>query len=192
MKKDCLLSGVGGQGIVLASKLIAQTALSQGKFVRTSETIGMAQRGGCVVSHVRIGSKDAASAIPKQKADIIIGFELAEAVRAMPFLKKDGIVVVSTNAIIPITSALTEGYDTQVMKDYLEKEAAQVVFVDGSQLCDKVGSSKVLNVVMLGVCAREGVLPFTMEELSQTITSYLPEKFQALNLKALEAGYHYK
>jgi len=192
MEKNCLLAGVGGQGTVLASKLIAQTTLNQGEFVRTSETIGMAQRGGCVVSHVRIGSKEMSSAIPKQKADIIIGFELAETVRAMPFLKKEGVVVANTSVITPITAALTGGYDSEMMKNYLREEAMKVVFVDGKTLCDKVGSSKVLNVVMLGVCIKEGILPFTKEELIQTITTYLPEKFQKINIKALEAGYNYK
>lgn len=192
MKKDCLLAGVGGQGTVLASKLIAQTALSKGEFVRTSETIGMAQRGGCVVSHVRIDSKDAASSIPKQKADVIIGFELAETVRAMSFLKKEGVVVANISAITPITAALTEGYDSEVMIEYLKQEAEKVVFVDGNSLCDQVGSSKVLNVIMLGACIKEGILPFTKEEVVQIITAYLPEKLQALNLKALEVGYNYK
>lgn len=192
MEKDCLLAGVGGQGTVLASKLIAQTALSQGAFVRTSETIGMAQRGGCVVSHVRIGSKDKASAISKHKADLLIGFELAETVRAMPFLKKGGVIVANVSAITPITAALDGGYDCEKMETYLANEAEKVIFVDGSRLCDEVGSSKVLNVIMLGVCAREGILPFGREELIQTITTFLPEKIQAINIKALEAGFNYK
>ncbi len=92
---NCILAGVGGQGTVLASKLIAQAAMDKGQNVRTAETIGMAQRGGCVVSHVRVGDEIFSPLIPKHTADIIIGFEPAEAVRCLSYLKKDGTVVVS-------------------------------------------------------------------------------------------------
>lgn len=92
MNKSILLAGVGGQGTVLASKLIAQAAIDLGFPARTAETIGMAQRGGCVVSHVRIGEAHS-PLIPKGKADIIIGFEPAEAVRCLPYLKEEGVVV---------------------------------------------------------------------------------------------------
>ena len=84
---NCLLAGVGGQGTVLASKLIAQSAMNRGLNARTAETIGMAQRGGCVVSHVRVGEKIHSPLIPQHKADLIIGFEPAEAVRCLPYLK---------------------------------------------------------------------------------------------------------
>ena len=97
MNKSILLAGVGGQGTVLASKLIAQAAIDLGFPARTAETIGMAQRGGCVVSHVRIGEAHS-PLIPKGKADIIIGFEPAEAVRCLPYLKEEGVVVTTKKA----------------------------------------------------------------------------------------------
>ena len=86
MNKNCLLCGVGGQGTVLASRLIAQAAMERGHFARTTETIGMAQRGGCVVSHVRIGEECQSPLIPLGKADILVGFEPGEAVRCLPSL----------------------------------------------------------------------------------------------------------
>ena len=95
MTINCMLAGVGGQGTVLASKLIAQSAMNQGLNARTAETIGMAQRGGCVVSHVRVGEEIHSPMIPFGEADVILGFEPAEAVRCLPYLKKDGAVVVS-------------------------------------------------------------------------------------------------
>ena len=90
MNKNCLLCGVGGQGVVLASKLIAFAAMRQGKSVRTAETIGMAQRGGSVVSHVRIGEEIYSPQIPLKSADLILAFEPAEAVRSLPYLKAGG------------------------------------------------------------------------------------------------------
>ena len=105
MNKSILLAGVGGQGTVLASKLIAQAAIDLGFPARTAETIGMAQRGGCVVSHVRIGEAHS-PLIPKGKADIIIGFEPAEAVRCLPYLKEEGVVVTTKKAIKPVTASV--------------------------------------------------------------------------------------
>jgi len=106
MKTNILLCGVGGQGTILASKLIAEAAMRRGFAVRTAETIGMAQRGGCVASHVRIGHEIHSPLIPNASADLIIGFEPAEAIRALPYLKKDGAVVASRKRIQPVTAAL--------------------------------------------------------------------------------------
>ena len=92
MNKNCLLCGVGGQGVVLASRLIAYAAMEKGNFVRTAETIGMAQRGGSVVSHVRIGEEIYSPQVPVGSADVILAFEPGEAVRCLPYLKKDGLV----------------------------------------------------------------------------------------------------
>ena len=88
MNKNCLLCGVGGQGVVLASRLIAYAAMEKGNFVRTAETIGMAQRGGSVVSHVRIGDEIYSPQVPVGSADVILAFEPGEAVRCLPYLKK--------------------------------------------------------------------------------------------------------
>ena len=99
MNKNCLLCGVGGQGVVLASKLIAYAAMEKGMFVRTSETIGMAQRGGSVVSHVRVGEEIHSPMIPKGSADVLLAFEPAEAVRNLSYLKKGGIVIVNQKAL---------------------------------------------------------------------------------------------
>ena len=118
MNKSILLAGVGGQGTVLASKLIAQAAIDLGFPARTAETIGKAQRGGCVVSHVRIGEAHS-PLIPQGKADIIIGFEPAEAVRCLPYLKEEGVVVTTKKAIKPVTASLSgSSYDGTEMIDY--------------------------------------------------------------------------
>ncbi|WP_094607054.1 hypothetical protein SPSIL_029690 [Sporomusa silvacetica DSM 10669] len=193
MRIDCLLAGVGGQGTVLASKIIAQTAISNQCFARTSETIGMAQRGGCVVSHVRIGDQNCSPAIPLGMADLIIGFEPAEALRNIGFLKPDGQLLVNTKPIIPVTSSLGGiSYQAADMIHYLQSTRQQVVFVDGQKLCAAAGTAKVLNVIMLGVAVKQQLLPFSREEVLQTITENLPAKFLELNKKALEIGYNFQ
>ena len=193
MKKDCLLAGVGGQGTVLASKIIAQTAISKGSFVRTSETIGMAQRGGCVVSHVRMDAKNASPSIPVGMADIIIGFEPAEALRNFEFLKPAGRLLVNINPIIPVSASLEgSSYKVDEILQYLKTRGNKVVFIDGQKLCKIAGSAKVLNVVMLGVAIKEELLPFSKEDVLHTITENLPQKFIELNRKALEVGYDFQ
>lgn len=193
MRIDCLLAGVGGQGTVLASKIIAQTAISNQCFSRTSETIGMAQRGGCVVSHVRIGDQNCSPAIPMGMADLIIGFEPAEALRNIGFLKPDGQLLVNSKPIIPVTSSLGgNSYQAADIIHYLQSTRWQVVFVDGQRLCAAAGTAKVLNVIMLGVAIKQQLLPFSREEVLQTITENLPAKFLELNKKALEIGYNFQ
>lgn len=119
MRKNCLLCGVGGQGVVLASKLIAYAALDKGMFVRTTETIGMAQRGGSVVSHVRMGEEIHSPMIPKGQADVILAFEPAEAVRSLPYLREGGMLIVNRKAVKPVTATLGGGqYDGHEMLDF--------------------------------------------------------------------------
>ena len=133
MKCDILITGTGGQGTVLASRLLAASALEAGFFTRTSETIGMAQRGGCVTSHVRIDAKDKNPLIPKNSADLIIGFEPAEVVRELHRLAPGGKCIVNTRAIQPVTASLTgKGYDPAPMFEYIKKNARESVFVTES------------------------------------------------------------
>lgn len=192
MRIDCLLAGVGGQGTVLASKIIAQTAINSDSFVRSSETIGMAQRGGCVVSHLRIGAPNCSPSIPRGMTDLIIGFEPAEAARNIGFLKPTGRLLVNINPVIPVTSSLGGvSYNLADIIQYLKNNVQDVVFVDGQKLCVVAGTAKVLNVIMLGVAIRQGWLNFSREAVLQTIKENLPSKFIELNSKALEVGYNF-
>ena len=136
MNKNCLLCGVGGQGVVLASKLIAYAAMEKGMEVRTSETIGMSQRGGSVASHVRMGQEIYSPMIPRHSADVILAFEPAEAVRSLSYLKKGGVVVVNKKAVKPVTAALSRScYDGGEMICYLRKQAERLYVVDGEAVC---------------------------------------------------------
>lgn len=186
---NCILSGVGGQGTILASKLIAQAAMDNGMFARTAETIGMAQRGGSVVSHVRIGETIFSPLIPKQMADILIGFEPSEAVRNLAYLKKNGTIVVSKNAIKPVTTTLADNnYSGEEMISFLSENVRNVIIVDSENICLICGSAKVLNVALLGAAAASGALGLTIAELEKTIKTMLPERFIEMNLKALHLG----
>lgn len=184
---NVLLCGVGGQGTVLASKLIAASAISKGWSAKTAETIGMAQRGGSVVSHVRIGENIKAPMIPEGEADVIIGFEPGEVVRNMPYLKKDGTVIVNTKPVMPTTASLGMHYDGREMIEYLEKQNINLIEIDGDKICAELGSTKVLNVVLLGAAAKTGKLGITTKDLEDAIKGKLNPKFLELNLKALNA-----
>lgn len=189
MRKNCLLCGVGGQGTILASKLIADSALLLGTSARAAETIGMAQRGGSVTSHVRIGENTHSPMIPKGSADVLIAFEPGEAVRNMTYLKKDGVMVVSKKAVKPTTATLTGfNYDGVDMLSYLKKHISNVIIVDGDAALSKIGSSKVLNVILLGAAVGSGQLGLTLEDMEAAIVNRLPEKFHALNKQALHMG----
>ena len=186
---NCILTGVGGQGTIVAAKLIADTAMAKGLQVRTAETIGMAQRGGSVVSHVRFGEQVYSPLIPEKTADLIIGFEPAEAVRALRYLKEDGLVIVSKTALKPASAALNEkAYEVSAMLTYLQEKVSKVIFVDTDSICQKCGIPKVINVVLLGVAAASGRLGFTVDELEATLRRMLPEKILAMNLRALHEG----
>lgn len=188
MMKSFILAGVGGQGTVLASKLIAKAAMARGECVRTAETIGMAQRGGCVVSHVRVGPSHSPM-LPLGGADAVIGFEPAEAVRALPYLKAGGTVVCATCAVKPVTASLTgSAYDGSDVLAYLRGALVRLVLLDADAVCAACGSTKVLNVALLGAAAASGALGVTQEELKAAVLDTVPEKFAQMNIQALELG----
>lgn len=186
---NILFSGVGGQGTVLASKIVAKSAIARGLPAHTAETIGMAQRGGCVVSHVRIGEGVCSPLIPKGEADVIIGFEPAEAARALPYLKKGGRVVVCDTAVKPVTDALSKtSYDAARMIDYLRAQDIQLIVLDGAAVLSACGTAKVLNVALLGAAAAAGAIGMTPADLCQVVETTLSAKFREINLKALSLG----
>ena len=172
-QKNIVLCGVGGQGTVLASKLLAAAAMSKDIPVMSAETIGMAQRGGSVFSHLRMGNNLYSPMIETGTADLIIGFEPGE-------------TVVSTRAVKPVTATLSGfDYDAPQMLDYLKANVPNLTFVNADQACSDIGSSKVLNMVLLGAAIRTGVLDFTISEIESIMKQTLPEKFHEMNLRAL-------
>lgn len=186
MSANIILCGVGGQGTILASKLIACAAMQCGIPVKTAETIGMAQRGGSVFSHVRIGDDVASPLMARGTADLIVAFEPAEAVRQLPYLKEGGCVVVSARPVVPV-SAMTGGpaYDLEAIMAYLVDQVQNLVVVDADQAAADLGSAKCLNVVLLGAAAQAGELGLTTNDIHQAIHSLLPAKLWELNERAL-------
>lgn len=192
MKFDILIAGVGGQGTVLASRLLAAAAIEAGFFARTSETIGMSQRGGTVVSHVRIDSKDASPLIPLGHADLLIGFELAEAARNLPRLSPNGKCIVNTQVIKPVTASLgTAAYNVEEITNHIKIKVPETLFVDGYNLAAAAGSVKAVNVVLLGAAASTGVLPFSSDLIKNVIVNNVPKKFIELNIKAYDLGFNH-
>lgn len=191
MNKDIILCGVGGQGTVLASKLIAAAAMKRDLPVMSAETIGMAQRGGSVFGHVRIGGNLYSPMIAEGYADLIIGFEPGEAVRMLPFLKPDGQVIVSRRAILPVTASLSgSSYNGDEMIAYLKKHIQNLLVVNPEKACKEIGSPKILNTLLLGAAVSGGTLGFSEEEIIAVMKERLPKRFHELNIKAL--GYYNK
>ena len=189
MNKDILICGVGGQGTVLASKIIAAAAMQEGSAVHSAETIGMAQRGGSVTSHVRIGNSAFSPLIPFGNADVILAFEPGEAVRNLKYLKKDGVAVVNTAAVKPVTESLSNtGYDGSEQIEYL-KSKCSCIFVNSDEVCASFGSSKFFNIIILGIAAGSGKLGISKEALLGQIEKRVPAKFIETNKKAFLTGF---
>ena len=178
--RNVLLTGVGGQGTVLAAKVLAQAAQAKGWQVRTAETIGMAQRGGSGVSHVRMGDNGEeviAPLVAKGTADMIIAFEPAEAARVLPYLAPDGVMVSATTSIQPITAALsTEPYLAEATIASLDERLnecaaapARFVLVDDEAVLSQVGNRKALNTVLLAFALKTGHLPLSLDDLRDAI-----------------------
>ena len=185
MSKNIIICGVGGQGTVLAAKVLSQAAISNGERVLSAETIGMAQRGGSVVSHVRIGEDVYSPLVPQGQADVLIAFEAAEAVRNIAFLKQGGSVIVNKKVVQPVTASLSgKVFSEDEMISYLEKVAGNVIAVDTDQACKDLGSSKVVNMVLLGAASKTGLI--NKDELKAAIKLLVKPEFYELNVRAIE------
>lgn len=187
MKYDIIIAGVGGQGTVLASRVLATAALKAGYFVRTAETIGMAQRGGSVVSFVRIGSEKAGSIVPHGAGDLLLGFEPAEAARCLPRLGSSGICIVNTRPIEPVPVALgKETYNMEGIIASIRHKCPRSLFVDALRLAAEAGSPKALNSVMLGLACGSDGFPLPAEAVREALRELLPPRLAQVNLRAFE------
>ena len=188
MNKDIMICGVGGQGTVLASKIIAAAAMREGSKVHSAETIGMAQRGGPVTSHVRVGDKAFSPLIPLGSADVIMAFEPSEAVRNLAYLKKDGTVIVNSVPTKPVTESLMDtGYDGTDMIKYLQNTCKTIV-INAEDICRPLGSARYFNIAILGVAVGSGKLGIAKETVLREIEERVPAKFIDTNKTAFDAG----
>ena len=196
---NVLLTGVGGQGTVLAAKVLAQAAQEKGWQVRTAETIGMAQRGGNVTSHVRMGNNSEevyAPLLAHGTANLVIAFEPAEGARVLPFLAPGGTLVTATTPIQPVTVALSgRTYRVDDVLAYVRERVSSVahsgscgrfVAVDEGAVLDQLGNRKALNTVLLASALATGCIPLTLEDLRSAIKACVKPKFVELNLRAID------
>ena len=189
MVLNIVFSGIGGQGIVVASDIFCEAALMDGWDVAKAEVHGMAQRGGSIVAHVRVGEKVQAPLIETGTADVILGFELLEAARVLPMLSKDGTVIVNTKYIAPSTSAaVASGLDDQKILDIIRERAHKVHEVDGLGIATKLGNILVVNTILLGALSAIPKNLVKPESLETAIAGRLKQKYVPLNLEAFKMG----
>ena len=184
--RNIMIVGVGGQGSLLASKLLGQLFLQEGFDVKVSEVHGMSQRGGSVVTYVRYGSKVYSPVIDKGEADLIISFELLEAARWLPYLKKGGKIITNIQQIDPmpvVTGAMQ--YPDDLLKKMLDL-GVDVDAVDGLTIAREAGSPKAVNVVLLGRLSR--YFDFGEDVWMRSLEAVVPSRFLEMNVKAFRLG----
>lgn len=195
--KNIVLTGIGGQGTVLAAKILAQAAQTRGWHVRTAETIGMAQRGGSVTSHVRMGDAGERVASPlvgEGSADMLIAFEPGEAARVLKLLSPDGVLVSASSVKQPVTASLSKTvYQSQPVVDALKRRSAPTFIVDEEPLLKTVGNARALNIVLLTVAVAQRdaqgnpMLGISFDELKDAVSQCVRPKFVEMNLAAIDA-----
>jgi len=187
-KLDIVFSGVGGQGIVVLSDIFCEAAMLEGFDVAKAEIHGMAQRGGAIMAYARIGPKIESPLIETEKADVIVGFEVLEATRALPMLKEGGTVIVNMKLIPPNSlTASTKLKSTEELLKILRTKAL-VHEVDGPTIAQKLDNMLVVNTILLGALSALPEIPLRTESFQQAITGKLKEKYISLNLKAFQLG----
>ena len=184
--KNIMIVGVGGQGSLLASKLLGRLLLTKGYDIKVSEVHGMSQRGGSVVTYVRFGDKVYSPIIDKGEADFIVSFELLEAARYTEYLKADGKIVTNTQQINPMPVITGAAAYPDQLAEKMAAAGIQVDALDALKLAEEAGSSKAVNIVLMGHLSR--YFDFTMEEWLQAIEASVPAKFLELNKKAFMLG----
>ncbi|MEW5786009.1 MAG: indolepyruvate oxidoreductase subunit beta [Bacillota bacterium] len=189
-KTDILIAGVGGQGTILAGRIIAAVAMAEGLDVKMAETHGMAQRGGSVVTHARLAEKVYAPLIPYGDADLILAFERLEALRWLPFLSPTGTVIVNTQILEPLPVLTGQYVYPPDILDELAVKANRVIAVDALNLEPVRTNPRALNTLLLGIAAR--LLPFEQTRWEQTLTELLPPKLLEINRRAFTAGWSYQ
>ncbi len=184
---NIMIAGVGGQGTLLASRILGNTFISLGYDVKVSEVHGMSQRGGSVVTYVRYGDRVDSPVICKGEADFLLSFEQCETARWLPYLKPDGVVVTSTQKMNPMPVILGAKQYPENIIDKIKALGIKIMSADALEIAQNCGSSKAANVVLIGMFAKHSDIP--KEEYLKAVEASVPEKFKQLNIEAFEAGY---
>ncbi len=184
--KSIMIVGVGGQGSLLASRLLGNVLLSQGFDVKVSEVHGMSQRGGSVVTYVKYGDRVYSPVIEKGEADAIIAFEQLEAARWLPYLKKGGHLIVSSQKLNPMPVITGAASYPENIPEKLKAIGVDVILVDALSLAKEAGSPKASNVVLMGVLSTK--MGFPEQVWQDALEKCVPEKFLEMNRKAFDLG----
>ena len=184
--KSIMIVGVGGQGSLLASRLLGNVLLAQNYDVKVSEVHGMSQRGGSVVTYVKYGDKVYSPVIEKGEADAIISFEMLEAARWLPYLKKGGKIITSTQCLSPMPVITGAAVYPENILDKIKAEGVDITAVDALKLAEEAGNAKASNVVLMGVVSNK--MDFEEKLWQDAIEQCVPEKFLELNKKAFKLG----
>ncbi len=189
MKYSLVLSGVGGQGTILASRAISLAAMEKGYAFRSTETLGMAQRGGSVISHIRFGDNLYSPLIPAGQADALLGFDLIEAVRWVSLLKMGGVAIVNADFVPPYEVLIGESdFNEAQAKEYMASLTAETIIFDMTGLAIEAGSFRATNAVLLGAFSVKGRSPLEPELLERVMLDLIPKKLTDVNRKAFELG----
>ena len=188
--KSIMIVGVGGQGSLLASRIIGNVLLSQGFDVKVSEVHGMSQRGGSVVTYVKYGDKVYSPVIEKGEADIIVSFEMLEAARWVSYLKKGGHLITSTQTLDPMPVITGNAQYPADITEKIKALGIDIIAADALSLAEEAGNAKASNVVLMGLIASK--MSFDDSVWIEDIKNCVPEKFLDLNLKAFELGKNIK
>lgn len=187
MTKNIMIVGVGGQGTLLASRILGTTLIDAGYDVKVSEVHGMSQRGGSVVTYVRFGDKVYSPIIDTGEADIILAFELLEAYRAIPFLKSDGVMIANTQKSDPMPVIIGAAkYPDSIVEKIRKNQNLKTV--DALSIANEAGNAKAVNVVLIGVMAKSTDIPY--ESWIEALRKTVPPKFLDVNLSAFVKGYN--
>ncbi|MEY8326518.1 indolepyruvate oxidoreductase subunit beta [Lachnospiraceae bacterium 54-11] len=184
--KNIMIVGVGGQGTLLASKLLGRLLLGKGYDVKVSEVHGMSQRGGSVVTYVRWGERVFSPIIDRGQADCILSFELLEAARYTEYLKPEGRIIVNSQQINPMPVIAGMAEYPENLEQTMKAAGINVDALDALSLAQEAGSSKAVNLVLMGRLSRH--FDFTQEEWMEAIEQSVPPKFLEMNKKAFELG----
>lgn len=190
MKLDVVFAGVGGQGIITATDVLSEAALLEGFDVAKAETHGMAQRGGSIVVHVRIGDEVSSPLIERGTGDVLIGFEVLEAVRALPMLKDGGTVIVNNKFIPPLSvlQGLVESPTKNELIATLKSRASHVYEVDGIGLAEKAGNALAMSTIFLGAFLAIPENPLKEASVKKVLSQKVKASYLDVNLKALQVG----
>ena len=187
-KQDILMVGVGGQGIILASDIMSETALAAGYDIKKTDTLGMAQRGGSVVSHVRIARQVWSPLLKEGEVDILLAFEKLEAARWSYYLQPGGVAIVNNQAVSPLSVSLgTHRYPgDEEIEDILKWQTERIYFVEGTSRAREVGDIRALNMFMLGYASL--LLPIDVHMWKECMSQHIPPNILKINIAAFEQG----